>query len=123
MKKIFYYTDVLPFLSRGEDAIDKLIINLEMFHEAADSIRLIWHPWSGTEKYMENNDFLLLDKYRGIVKAYREAGWGELDENDSFSAVVEVLHGCDCYYGDMSDLIYEAQNVGLPVMLQNVDAR
>ena len=76
MKKIFYYTDVLPFLSRGEDAIDKLIINLEMFHEAADSIRLIWHPWSGTEKYMENNDFLLLDKYRGCAqpRVFNQAG-------------------------------------------------
>ena len=123
MKKIFYYTDVLPFLSRGEDALDKLIHNLKVFHEAADHIRLVWHPWSGTEKYMELNGFQLLDRYNDIVRTYREASWGELDETKSFSEASEVLLGCDGYYGDVSDLVYDAQNAGVPIMLQDVNAR
>lgn len=123
MKKLFYYTDVLPFLSRGEDALDKLIHNLEIFHEAADHIRLVWHPWSETEKYMELNNYELLTKYQEIVQAYREAGWGILDETDSFSEARKVLLECNGYYGDVSDLVYEAQNGGIPVMLQNVDVR
>ena len=123
MKKIFYYTDVLPFLGRGEDALDKLIYNLEIFRDVADKIRLVWHPWSGTEKYMELNGASVLAKYRDVVEKYRSDGWGDLDESDTFEKTCMVMRGCDGYYGDVSDLVYEAQNAGIPVMLQDVDVR
>ena len=123
MKKIFYYTDVLPFLGRGKDATDKLISNLEIFKDSADRIRLVWHPWSGTEKYMELNESSVLDEYRAIVEKYRSEAWGDLDESDTFEDARKVLLECDGYYGDVSDLVYEAQNAGIPVMLQNVDIK
>ena len=123
MKKIFYYTDVLPFLGRGEDALEKLIHNLEIFREASDRIRLVWHPWSGTEKYMEINGDSVLDDYHAVVEAFRNEGWGVLDESGSFEEARKVLLGCNGYYGDVSDLVYEAQNAGIPVMLQDIDVR
>lgn len=33
----------------------------------------------------------------------------------------EVMLGCDAYYGDVSDLVYDAQNAKMPVMLQNIE--
>ena len=123
MKKIFYYTDVLPFLGRGEAAMEKLKHNLEIFREAFDSIRLVWHPWSGTEKYMELNSFPMLEEYRGIVENFRCEGWGDLDESSSVDKAKKVLLDCHGYYGDVSELAYEAQNAGIPVMLQDVDVR
>ena len=123
MKKVFYFTDVLPFLGKGDAALEKLNHNLEIFKEASDKIRLVWHPWSGTEKYMELNDAPVLDEYRSILENFRSEAWGDLDESTSFEQAKEALLGCNGYYGDVSDLVYEAQNAGIPVMLQDIDVR
>ncbi len=121
MKKMFYYTDVLPFLARGKDAIDKLSRNLETFHDASGDIKLVWHPWSGTDKYLERNNSSVRIRYNEIVRKFSEEGWGELDLSDTFGDAKKVLLSCDAYYGDVSDLIYEAQNAKIPVMIQNID--
>ena len=89
--------------------------------KAAENIRLIWHPWSGTLKYLEINNSDVTDEYRKIIENYRSGGWGELDESSSFCEARDTLLGCDGYYGDMCDLIYEAQNANIPVMIQNID--
>ncbi|SFG25267.1 hypothetical protein [Oribacterium sp. WCC10] len=121
MKKLFYYTDVLPFLGRGEAAIDKLKRNMEIFREASDKIRVIWHPWSGTEEYLRLNASDVLEDYLDLVKNFREEGFGDLDESASFDEAKEVLFCCAGYYGDVSDLAYEAQKRNIPVMLQSID--
>ena len=121
MKKIFYFTDVLAFLTREEDAINKLRKNLQIFKDHSSDIRLVWHPWSGTEKYLELNHSKVLESYREIVETYCREAWGELDTSSSFSKTKEVLADCNAYYGDVSDLVYEAQNAKIPVMIQNVD--
>jgi hypothetical protein len=72
---------------------------------------------------MELNGFQLLDRYNDIVRTYREASWGEFDETDSLSNTRMVLFGCSGYYGDVSDLVYEAQNAGIPVMIQDMDVK
>ena len=119
MKRIFYYTDVLPFLSKEETAINKLIYNLGVFRERAADVHLVWHPWSGTDKYLELNNSSVLSQYREIVKEFINDGWGEMDESSSFAEAKAVLLSCDAYYGDASDLVYEATIAGIPVMLQS----
>ena len=120
MKKIFYYTDVLPFLAREEEAVQKLKRCLAVFRDAADDVRLVWHPYTRTPEYMERNG-LDAGEYREILENYRQEGWGILDESDPSAKVREVLLGCDAYYGDASDLAFEAQEAGLPVMLQDLE--
>ena len=121
MKKIFYYTDVLPFLSREDEALKKLKRNLEIFKGASRDIHVIWHPWSGTEQYLEINKSRIVSEYRKIVEEYCSEGWGDFDVTDTYKAAQEVLFSCDAYYGDPSDLAYEAQNAKLPVMFQNLE--
>lgn len=121
MKRIFYYTDVLPFLGKEEMAIDKLIRNLEIFRNAKDDVKLVWHPWSKTEEYLKLNRSPVLNRYVEIVKKYREDGWGDFDEANTYKETLEVLLKCDGYYGDTSDMAYEAQLAKLPVMLQNFE--
>ena len=121
MKKMYYYTDVLPFLSDGEKAIDKLNRNLGIFYENREKIRLIWHPWSGMEKYLKLNNYEVLDKYLAVVEKYKADGWGDMDSSSSFAEAKAVLLGCNGYYGDVSDLVYEAQNEKIPVMIQSLD--
>ena len=121
MKKIFYYTDVTPLLGRGDAAIEKMIRNLKTFKAASGEIKLVWHPWSGTEYYLELNDSDVIERYHRIVEEYRTEAWGDMDESSSFDKARETLLTCDGYYGDVSDLVYEAQKAGIPVMLQDID--
>ena len=121
MKRIFYYTDVLPFLSRGEDAIKKLKHNLNIFKESSEKVTLVWHPWSGTMEYLKLNNSEIIGEYLSIVDEYKNAGWGEYDETKGMEEAKKELLTCDAYYGDVCDLIYEAQNDKMPVMISNVD--
>ena len=121
MRKIFYYTDVLPFLSREKEAIEKLKRNLQVFKASSGEVHLVWHPWTETEAYLKINKSGVVEEYRNIVDEYSSAGWGEFDTSDSYEAVKEVLLGCDGYYGDPSDLAYEAQHAKIPVMFQNLE--
>ena len=121
MKKVFYYTDVLPFLSKQNAAITKLKTNLQIFKEASGDIELIWHPWSGTEEYMKLNKCPVTDEYKRIVEEFKSAGWGKLDEAATLEETRAVALSCDAYYGDPCDIAFEAKGKGIPVMLQNID--
>jgi hypothetical protein len=121
MKKIFYYTDVLPFLGKSDMAIKKLERNLATFKEASENVYLVWHPWSKTEEYLKLNKSGVINEYQRIVHEYCEAGWGDFDKSGTLQEAKAILFNCDAYYGDPSDLAYEAQLAKMPVMLQNID--
>lgn len=121
MKRIFYYTDVLPFLSKEDAAIDKLKHNLELFGQNADRITLIWHPWSKTAEYLKLNGSPVLDEYIKIADDYKLGGWGVFDDSLSPEQSKRVLLSCNAYYGDISNLMYDAMEAGLPVMIQNLN--
>ena len=121
MKRIFYYTDVLPFLSKEQAAIDKLIRNLDLFNHYADEITLVWHPWSKTVEYLQLNNSPVINDYLNLIEEYRRNGWGILDESVTLNDTRDVMLSCNAYYGDMCDLIYDAQDAGIPVMIQNTD--
>lgn len=118
MKRLLYYTDVLPLLSKKEAAIDKLERNLEIFASNKDKIRVIWHPYEKSEEYMKLNDFELMDKYRQIIENYKKDGYGDFDESGDLKALAD---SCDAYYGDYSDAVYYMQESKKPVMIQNID--
>ena len=122
MKKVFYYTDVLPFLSKPKAAIAKLKANLDIFKESSENIELIWHPWSRTEEFMKLNKCAVTDEYKNIIEEFKAAGWGTLDETKTLEDARDVLLGCDAYYGDLGELAIEAKNKNMPLLLQNIDA-
>ncbi|MCR5233273.1 MAG: hypothetical protein K6E53_05135 [Lachnospiraceae bacterium] len=121
MKKIFYYTDLLPFLSKEQAAIDKLKRNLEVFRQHADKITLIWHPYTKTAEYLRLNNSSVLSDYQDIVDNYKLTAWGVLDDIPSPDRVRDILLSCNAYYGDVSNFMYDAMDAGLPVMIQNTD--
>lgn len=121
MKRIFYYTDVLPFLSKEALAIDKLKRNLEIFREHSNEITLVWHPWSETVDYLLLNDSVVTEDYQKILRTFKHEGWGILDTSESLGSAREVMLSCNAYYGDISDLVYDATDAGLPVMIQNIE--
>lgn len=121
MKKIFFFTDVLPLLSKEKIAIEKLRSNLKLFYEMSDNILLVWHPWSKTEEYLEINKSAVIEEYLDIVDKYKSASWGELDESDTMEKAKEKLLSCDAYYGDVSELAFYAQSAKMPVMIRDIN--
>ena len=116
MKKVFYYTDVLPLLSKKEVALEKIKYNLGVFEENKEEVQLIWHPYLRMEEYLKKNESPLLDAYLSIVKDFKSAGWGKLDDSED---PIATLASCDAYYGDVSDLVYYANENKKPAMLIN----
>lgn len=121
MKKIYFFTDVLPLLSKENMAIEKLRSNLKLFYEMSDNILLVWHPWSKTEEYLVMNKSAVIEEYLDIVDKYKSASWGELDESDTMAKAKEKLLSCDAYYGDVSELAFYAQNAKMPVMIRDIN--
>ena len=121
MKKVFYYTDVLPFLSKPKAAIAKLKANLDIFKEESENIELIWHPWSRTEEYMKLNKCVVTAEYRKIVEEFQPAGWGTLDETADLEEIKKIALNCEAYYGDPCDVAFEAKSKSVAVMLQNTE--
>ncbi len=118
MKKIFYYTDVLPLLSKQEVAIEKLKYNLGVFEASKDEVQLVWHPYVRMKEYLEKNRCPVTAEYLSLVEEFQSAGWGVLDTSED---AVSVLESCDAYYGDVSDLVYYATESHKPAMLINYE--
>lgn len=118
MKRIFYYTDVLPILSKKEVALEKIKYNLSVFEKHKDDVQLIWHPYSKMQEYLEKNRSSVIDAYISMVEEFKSAGWGELDTSED---VIAVLESCDAYYGDVSDLVYYVTESHKPAMQINYE--
>lgn len=118
MKRLLYYTDVLPILSKEDIALDKLERNLKLMSESRDMIKVVWHPYVRTEEFLELNKSKTIDRYKQIKEKYCNDGFGEFDESDDLKALAK---SCDAYYGDYSDAVYYMQEDKKPVMLENMD--
>ena len=114
MKRVFYYTDVLPLLSRQEAAISKIKKNMEFFYSHRDEVELVWHPYEQMMTYLEMNDSPVREEFLELLQEFQSAGWGVLDENENPK---DVLQRCDAYYGDASDLAWYACESGSPALL------
>ncbi len=118
MKKIFYYTDVLPLLTKGDKAIAKLKENLLFFKERSNEISLVWHPFLDMGEYLKKNESEVYEDYLEIYHWFLSDGFGELDESED---VVSVVQSCDGYYGDASDLAWYSCDAGAPALLIDYD--
>ena len=58
-----------------------------------------------------------------IVERYKKEGWGIFDETTELADAKWVMLSCNAYYGDVSGLSYDAMDLGLPVMIQNIDIK
>ncbi|MCR5547002.1 MAG: hypothetical protein K6F30_11070 [Lachnospiraceae bacterium] len=118
MKRVFYYTDVLPLLSKKEVAIKKLKYNLSFFEERKDEVELYWYPYGFMGEYLAKNNSPVLEDFFSVLEEYEASGWGRLifDEDPR-----EMLKECDAYYGDASELAYYAGEDGHPALLIDYD--
>lgn len=116
-KVMFFYTGVSTFVQYGEKMIEKIKRVLDIFWENREKIVLLWKPDPVVETVLKSYDYDLYKKYMQLVKDYRDAQWGILDDSKDEERAVRV---CDAYYGDASALVQKFRNREVPVMILNV---
>ena len=117
-KVIFYNTGVSTLLMHGEKWVNKVENVLAVFKEKRDEVALLWRPHPLIEETMRSMRPELLSKYQFIRDRYRDEEWGIYDDTADLDRAIALS---DIYYGDGSSVIQLFQQVGKPIMKQNVN--
>lgn len=114
-KKVILYNISLGALLNTPEMLDKIVDVLKFFKENTD-VALWWRPHPLYESTLSSMRPDLLEKYREIVRKYKEEEWGIFDEGvDLEWAIAET----DAYYGDSSSVVQLYKEVKKPIMIQN----
>lgn len=117
-KAILYVTESGGVLEYGDQALDKLERNLQIFHDNSEKIALLWYPKEENEQIIRTMKPECLSRYLDIVEQYKKAEWGIFnDEGDSQM----LATFCDAYYGDTNEIVQLFRNQNKPVMIQSVE--
>lgn len=114
-KAVLYQISINSFLTEGMELLDKLENVLAYFNERKEVV-LWWRTptlLKGMPKKMRPE---LWSRYMEIAERYRREGWGIYDDTDN---QVRAISATDGYFGDWNSIIWEYENRGKPVLLQN----
>ena len=117
-KIIFYNTSVTALLEHGEKMLTKMRDVFLVFEENKDEVAFLWRPHPLIKATIESMRPELLGEYEGIVRAYKEAGWGIYDDSVELDRAIEVS---DAYYGDSSSVVQLFRESGKMIRIQNVN--
>ncbi len=118
-KVILYNTSVSALLHHDKRMLDKMQSVLQTFYESREDIALLWRPHPLIKATIESMRPQLWAEYEKIVENYREQCWGIYDDSAELDRALVIS---DAYYGDPSSLVELCKSVGIPVMIQNVEA-
>ena len=113
---VFYNVSVATLLAETTNLLDKIESTLRIFAARRDEVTLLWRPHPLYRQTLTSILPDLVDRYDGIVKKYREEGWGIYDE---MPEMYRAIAASDVYYGDWSSVISLFEAIGKPVMIQN----
>ncbi len=119
-KIIFYNTSVTALLEHGEKMLTKMRDVFLVFEKNKDEVALLWRPHPLIKATIESMRPELWEEYEGIVREYKDAGWGIYDDSAELDRAIEVS---DAYYGDNSSLVNLCQKANMPVIIQNTELR
>lgn len=114
---VLYNNGITSLLKNGEEALAKMKSVFEVFREHKDHIALLWRPHPLMETTLTSMRPHLWEAYREIRDGYRKESWGIYDESGELDRAVVVS---DAYYGDPSSVVSLFEELGKPVMIQNV---
>ncbi len=116
-KVILYNTSVKALLTHKKQMLKKIESVLRTFEENKEEVTLLWRPHPLMRTTMESMCPELLELYEQIVQDYKTDGFGIFDESAELNRAIAVA---DAYYGDQSSVVKLCQEVGMPVMIQDV---
>ena len=116
-KVLLYEGGTTLYAEYGEQALQKLEYNLQLFRENQDKILLWWRPQAQMRTLLGLISEELVHRYDKILREYKECAWGICDETDDIERAVE---NCNAYYGDYCETEREALAKGVPVMIEQM---
>lgn len=116
-KIVLSANDPAVYMAYGDEALDKLENALAQFEQAQEDVALWWRPMPVMEKLLHTVSASLAERYVSILDAYKNAGWGILDETDNADRAVA---NCDVYYGEMNAILQPFQNAGKAVIIAHM---
>lgn len=119
-KVILYNTSIAAFLQEKQEMILKIERVLSLFKEEKDSITLLWRPHPLIRATLQTMLPQLWFEYESIVRNYKKEGWGIFDDTADLYRAIAISDG---YYGDHSSVVQLYQEIGKPIMIQNVKLR
>lgn len=117
-KVILYNTGVTAMLEQGEKMLRKIENVFAFFRQNTEQVVLLWRPHPLLESTLHSMLPELEQRYIQIRKRYIEEGWGIYDDTPELDRAIVVS---DAYYGDSSSVVCLYQEIGKPVMIQNVE--
>lgn len=117
-KIILYNTSVSALLEHQEKMLEKMRSVFHVFMENKEEIALLWRPHPLIEATISSMRPQLWVEYQKIVDEYRADRWGIYDDSPELDRAIAL---CDGYYGDHSSLVQLCQDVGKPIMIQDVE--
>lgn len=117
-KIILYNTSVSALLEHQEKMLEKMRSVFHVFMENKEEIALLWRPHPLIEATISSMRPQLWVEYQKIVDEYRADRWGIYDDSPELDRAIAL---CDGYYGDYSSLVQLCQEVGKPIMIQDVE--
>jgi hypothetical protein len=117
-KIIFYNNSIGALLQHSEKMLRKMESVFEIFKENKDEVALLWRPHPLIQATIESMRPQLWFAYDKIVTKYREEGWAIYDDSSDIDRAIALS---DAYYGDGSSVVQMYQQIGKPIMIQNVD--
>lgn len=119
-KIILYNTGLAALIEHKEKMLHKMQCVFRIFKSYQEEIALLWRPHPLILTAFNSLVPQLRKDYVDIVRNYRNEGWGIYDDSAEFNRALALSDG---YYGDHSSLVPLCKEIGLPVMIQNVDAQ
>ena len=117
-KVVLFQNAVCSFYQNKDKALAKLEHVLQTFFDNREDVALIWRPHPSIAAFSSIFGYTMMEKYRGIIKKYREGAWGIFDDSDNPDLVINLA---DAYYGDPDPVMQRCRNMGKPVMILNMD--
>ena len=117
-KTILYCINTASIIYYEDEMLDKIKKNFEIFSESADGIRLLWTVDQNSDEKFKLANRSLKRKFNNLLKKNRFTDYGRyVDYKDAEILVDEV----DAYYGDWNYFAWKCQQLGKPVMIQNIE--
>lgn len=117
-KIIFYNISIGALMSHKEQMILKMEDVFKIFYKNRDEVVMLWRPHPLLKPTIESMYPQLLESYMQLENKYREEGWGIYDDTPDLNRAVALS---DAYYGDRSSVVQLFQQVGKPIMMQDVN--
>lgn len=116
-KVVFYNTTLSAMLVQNEKMLDQIEKTLAEYRAQSAEVALLWRPHPLMEATLDSMRPHLSARYKAIVSEYRREGWGIYDDTPDFHCAFAIS---DCYYGDVSSLLFLYQKTGKPTQVQSV---